>query len=179
MLFNWGQRDHQPANIPLKDLERALSKFCTPGPPDSRAGSKSCLSNENFDHIAGLLKHLEAHKDFEGWSTRPRTYTVLRNIGRLDTMQRFIDLHLKDISFPYSMESISQALVDNTAQSDFLSFQHHVLTRAMEIERGLEGQHVHFGKNGDRHFNVIKHLGTGGFGYVRALFYYKHCPTCD
>lgn len=170
MVFGLGTRDARPSTIPSKDLERALSIFCKAPAPDTKSGAKTRISTDSFHHITGLLRHLEFQEGLKGWSRRPRTYTVLRNINRLDAMQTFIDLELKDISLPYSKDTLSGILQDSEAQKDFLRFQECVLTRASDLEKAPEGDHVHFAKDeGDKHFHVVRHLGSGGFGYVTLL----------
>lgn len=162
-FFGFRPKQDEPALIPLPDLEKALSQYCTPPPLDNKSSSRPCITDGAFQHIASLLQHFESHKGLKGWSRRPRTYTVLRNIGRLDLFQEFIDLELKDISFPYSIEKLPRVLEDDTVCSNFMAAQHYVLTDASHLENGPDGRHA-LTKSGDDLYHVVRHLGRGGFG---------------
>lgn len=153
----------ESALIPLPDLEKALLQYCTPPPSKTKSSSGPFITDEAFQHIASLLQHLESHNRREGWSKRPRTYTVLRNIDRLDLFQQFINLGLNDISFPYSREKLPKVLKDDLVCSNFMAAQQYVLTDATQLENGPDGRHT-ITKNGDDLYHVIRHLGRGGFG---------------
>src|SRR5579862_2396276 len=101
--------------IPPHLVESGLRKFCALPPPhkessrDKRNSSDGRsdrltehpeIPSENFSHITNLLTHLERHRGVQGWSERPRTYTVLRNIGRVDDMRIFVEAGLTDIWLP-------------------------------------------------------------------------------
>lgn len=164
-FFNFGFRLKQPeaALIPVPDLEKALLQYCTPPPPDKKLSSRPCITDGAFQHIASLLEHFESHKGHEGWAKRPRTYTVLSNIGRLDLFPEFINLGLCDISFPYSREKLPRVLEDDLVCSKFMAAQQYVLTDATQLENGPDGRHA-LTKNGDDLYHVVRHLGRGGFG---------------
>lgn len=155
----------------MDELEKALSQYCTPPTPDKVTGQPSNISDATFKRITDLLEHLESHQSCRGWSVRPRLYTVLRNIGRLDLFQRLIDLGLKDISFPYTVEKLPDFLQEDSLRDGFLKHQKHVLTDASQLEKGRHA----YTKNADDLFLVVKHLGSGGYGYV-AL--YIRCSCC-
>lgn len=173
MFFGWKSRDVQEAvtPIPLEDIEKALSWYCTlPAVDSARPHGKVRFSDESIHHVAGLLEHLEWRHGRTGWKLRPRIYTVLRNIGRLDAMQAFVDRDLRDISLPYSDATLPDVLRERRSRVAFLHFQEHVLTDASKLEMGPEGGHVHFDKNGGNdHFHLMKHLGSGGSGYVSLI----------
>lgn len=156
----------QVAILPQEDIERALSSICRIS-RDAKSGGIIRLSDSTFNHIAGLLANLEKHRRIEGWSFRPRTYTILRHMGCLNAMQEFIDAGLKDISFPYEESSLPNRFAsDLTQRRTFLDLQDAVLTDAVELERGEDGRHVFFAKSGNEHFHVLRTLGSGGFGTV-------------
>ena len=80
-------------------------------------------------------------------------------------MPAFIALGLKDYSFPYSMEKLPVVLQDDVTRDKFLNAQKFALTSAVRLEEGEQGIHAHT-KNGDDLYYVIRHLGSGGYGYV-------------
>ena len=159
-----GTRKPELTLIPRDEVDRALHRLCTP-PVDNKKGSKASIDDETFRRISDLLKHLEPHIKAQGWSSRPRTYTVLRNIGREDLMPEFINLGLKDYSFPYSVEKIPEVLIGDSLKEKFMNAQNYVLTDASQLENGPEGRHAHT-KRGEDLFYFRKHLGSGGYGSV-------------
>jgi hypothetical protein len=153
--------------IPTEDIERALSKYCAP--PSQQKGRAKQIPPENFQNITNLLRDFELHNGLQGWSRRPRTYTILRNINRTGDMQFFIDDHT-DMSLPYTLATLPAKFSDEQARQQFLGFQDHVLTPARELEQGDNGRHVHFPGSADQHFHFVRKLGRGGFGYVNICF---------
>lgn len=173
LSFFAGVRRQEPALIPRDEVERALLRLCAPPPQSNKSKTRPCISDEVFQHMSGLLKHLEAHLQEKGWSPRPRTYTVLRNIGCVNLMPAFIALGLKDYSFPYSWEKLPEVLHNDTMKDRFMEAQKLVLTEATQLESGAEGVHA-YTKNGEDLYYVIRHLGSGGYGYVLFL-----CMSCN
>ncbi|KAL9024905.1 MAG: hypothetical protein Q9196_006171 [Gyalolechia fulgens] len=161
MFFASCQRSVEQTSITVDDLDNALSQYCTPPMPDKSTGQRSSISDATFKHVTDLLKHLESHRSCQGWSVRPRMYTVLRNIGRLDLFQELIDLGLKDISFPYTVEKLPECLQEDSLRDVFLRQQQYVLTDASQLEKGRHA----YTKNADDLFRVVRHLGRGGYGY--------------
>ena len=166
-FFPW-TRKPEPTLIPREEVDRALHRLCTPPIHDKR-GSKISIDDETFHRISHLLKHLESHIKERGWSSRPRTYTVLRNIERVDLMPEFISLGLKDYSFPYSVEKIPEVLIGDSSREKFMDAQDYVLMEASQLENGPEGRHAHT-KKGEDLFHFHKHLGTGGYGSVDRVW---------
>ncbi|CAO1603310.1 hypothetical protein XANCAGTX0491_006898 [Xanthoria calcicola] len=117
------QRSVSRGRIHEDDIEKALSQLCAPPAFDKKTGSQSSISDGTFQRIAELLNHLQAHQNGHGWSDRPRTYTVLRNIQRLDLFQPFIDLGLNDIAFPYTIEKIPDLIPEDDLKDRFLRHQ--------------------------------------------------------
>ena len=154
--------DPVPLSLPLEDVERGLKDRCAVPARDPKAPDKPHIPNSNFKQIRSLLQHLESHRGLIGWSARPRLYTILRIINRLDAMQTFINHQLLDYSLPFSLANIPHELGDS--RRDFIRVQDLVLTDARELEKGIEGQHVRFSKSGDEHFHRVRELGSGGFG---------------
>ncbi|KAL8853107.1 MAG: hypothetical protein Q9221_001989 [Calogaya cf. arnoldii] len=162
----WRQWSGDPGRIHEDDIEKALSQFCAPPAFDKKKGSQPSISDGTFKRIAELLGHLQAHRHVRGWSDRPRTYTVLRNIKRLDIFQSFIDLGLNDIAFPYTIDKIPDLIQEDALRDRFLRHQTYILTTAIHLE---DGEHA-LTKNGDDLFRVVRHLGRGGFGSVDLVF---------
>ena len=162
--FFAGTRKPELTLIPRDEVDKALHRLCTPLVHDKK-GSRASIDDETFRRISDLLKHLEPHIKAQGWSSRPRTYTVLRNIGRVDLMPEFINLGLKDYSFPYSLEKIPEMLIGDSLKEKFMNAQNYVLTDASQLENGPEGRHAHT-KRGEDLFHFRKHLGSGGYGSV-------------
>ncbi|KAI4111134.1 MAG: hypothetical protein LQ339_000862 [Xanthoria mediterranea] len=160
------QRSVDPGRLHEDDIEKALSQFCAPPAFDKKTGTQSSISDGTFKRIAELLNHLQAHHYARGWSDRPRTYTVLRNIKRLDLFQAFIDLGLNDIAFPYTIEKIPDLIQEDDLKDRFLRHQRYILTTASHLENG---QHA-LTKNGDDLFRLVRHLGRGGFGSVDLVW---------
>lgn len=175
-MFNpFRHQSIDPGRIHEEDLEKALSQFCAPPAFDRKTGLQPSISDSAFKRIAELLIHLEAHRRLHGWSDRPRTYTVLRNLNRLDLFPHFINLGLNDISFPYTIQKLPDVVQGDDLTDRFLRHQRYILTNASQLENGRHA----LTKNGDDLFRLVRHLGRGGFGYVlRQLcmrFYYL-CP---
>ncbi|KAI4261172.1 MAG: hypothetical protein L6R42_003623 [Xanthoria sp. 1 TBL-2021] len=153
-------------SIDPHDIEKALSQFCAPPAFDKKTRCQPSISDSTFKRISELLNHLQAHQHAPGWSDRPRTYTVLRNINRLDLFQQFIDLGLNDIAFPYTIEKIPDLIQEDDLKDRFLRHQRYILTTASHLE---EGRHA-LTKNGDDLFRLVRHLGRGGFGSVDLVW---------
>ncbi|KAI4206268.1 MAG: hypothetical protein LQ346_001164 [Caloplaca aetnensis] len=160
------QRSVERNSIPVEDLENALSQYCTPPMPDKLTGERASISDAAFKHVTDLLEHLESHQSCQGWSVRPRMYTVLRNVGRLDLFPELIGLGLKDISFPYTVEKLPESLQEDSLRDKFLRQQKYVLTDASQLEKGRHA----YTKNADDLFRVVKHLGRGGYGSVDQVW---------
>ncbi|KAI9879715.1 MAG: hypothetical protein M1830_007500 [Pleopsidium flavum] len=148
--------------LPLDDSEKALDSWCAIPVGDGRASGKPRISNSSFKHIATILENYESRKGLAGWSYRPRIYTVLRNIDQVDAMQMFIRHGLMDFSLPFALETLPQELGESRVK--FIEYQEYVLTEARELEKGIDGKHVHFAKEGGEHFYVHRLLGSGAFG---------------
>ncbi|KAK0517513.1 hypothetical protein JMJ35_000668 [Cladonia borealis] len=84
-------------------------------------------------------------------------------------MSEFINLGLKDYSFPYSVENIPEVLTGDSWKEKFMNAQNYVLTQASQLENGPEGRHAHT-KRGEDLFYFYKHLGSGGYGSVDRVW---------
>lgn len=99
------------------------------------------------------------------WSQVPRTYIVLRTIDCLHLLDKFIDLGFSDYFFPFTQDAIPECL-SPTERSRFLDAQDLVLTKSIDLEKGVEGRHQHFKKGEPLPFESKGTLGSGGFGQV-------------
>ena len=101
----------------------------------------------------------------ERWSRVPRLYSILRKIGQLDKIDAFIDSDITDVYFPFTKNTLPEALCDHSARLQFLELQHLVYnTKALELER--QARHGHFSDPAEVPFKRIGELGKGGYGYV-------------
>lgn len=92
--------------------------------------SKSRCEEVNFDRLASVL----AEMGNRSWASRPRTYAVLRMIGRLDVMDSFVEQDLRDIHFPYTERRLPVSLSEIADRLRFIEAQDHVLTAAKDVE---------------------------------------------
>ncbi|CAN9192575.1 unnamed protein product [Alternaria alternata] len=101
----------------------------------------------------------------ERWSRVPRLYSVLRKIGQLDTIDSFIDSDITDVYFPFTKNTLPEALCDHSARLRFLELQHLVYnTEALKLER--HARHGHFSDPTEVPLKKVGELGKGGYGYV-------------
>ncbi|KAL9001434.1 MAG: hypothetical protein Q9169_000009 [Polycauliona sp. 2 TL-2023] len=159
-------RSFRQRGIDPDDIEKALSQFCARPAFDKKANSQPSISDSTFKSISQLLKYLETHHHVAGWSDRPRTYTVLRNINRLDLFRSFIELGLNDIAFPYTIEKVPDLIQEDGLRDRFLRHQNYILTTAIHLE---DGRHA-LTKDGEDLYRLVRHLGRGGFGSVDEVW---------
>ncbi|KAB2098697.1 hypothetical protein AG0111_0g12993 [Alternaria gaisen] len=101
----------------------------------------------------------------ERWSRVPRLYSILRKIGQLDKIDAFIDSDITDVYFPFTKNTLPEALCDHSARLQFLELQHLVYnTKALKLEQ--YARHGHFSDPTEVPFKRIGELGKGGYGYV-------------
>ncbi|OCK97560.1 kinase-like protein [Cenococcum geophilum 1.58] len=113
-----------------------------------------------INQISSLLKYSNPR-----WGQVPRTYTILRIIGRLNLLDNFIDLGFSDHWFPVTERTLPHRL-SPSLRSKFVNTQNLVLTKSMDPERGEKGQHCYFQRNEAPPFERKEVLGSGGFGQV-------------
>ncbi|KAK5011660.1 hypothetical protein LTR28_009894 [Elasticomyces elasticus] len=122
--------------------------------------SRDPYSDSEIARISSLLKHLN-----QRWAKVPRTYIVLRTIKCLEHLDDFIDLGFSDHWLPATERSLPQCLRPSPRRA-FVDAQHLVLTESMDLERGEQGQHCYFQRDGLIPFDTKGVLGSGGFGQV-------------
>jgi len=123
------------SKLSQEEFERAIGQLI----PQSRDQQPQLnpFNDSLFDRIRTLLELSGKPK----WSIRPRTYTVLLMIGRLDAMDAFVNAGLLDIQFPYPEARLPAPLVDQSSRDRFMKSQLLVLTKATDIDSGF---HKHF-----------------------------------
>ncbi|KAH0536018.1 hypothetical protein FGG08_007085 [Glutinoglossum americanum] len=156
-----GRQRDENASDEFEVMEEIADLF-PPPIQDGKLVARKRLKDSAFPRITRFLE-LTGKPE---WSLRPRTYSVLRMINRVDVMSSFVSEGLYDISLPYSEKTLPDVFGSPAARSRFLESQPLVLaTQAADMESG-EGRHRHFVESGDVHFQRIKELGRGGFGVV-------------
>ncbi|KAI1214107.1 kinase-like domain-containing protein [Annulohypoxylon truncatum] len=154
-----------------QELEIGLEKFCHV--PNYRKGDIR-ISESHVQRIQVILKYLDLKhgrdKQESHWHLRPRTYSILRNIGCLDTMDLFIKYQLNDFHLPYNEQTLPtfiKRFENNDFRRAFLDIQSYFLFdfKGLEIECSKH-KHFTFQTSGDAHFASRRILGQGGFGAV-------------
>ena len=127
------------------------------------------FNDSDIQKISTMLSHLDT-----SWARIPRTYIVLRIISRLDLLDTFINLGFTDYSFPVTERRLPPS-ISPTVKAEFVRTQSLVLTKSLDLEKGENGEHVHFGNNDNLPFESKGVLGTGGYAQVEKIFSYISC----
>ncbi|OCL09379.1 kinase-like protein [Glonium stellatum] len=123
--------------------------------------------NRNFtDQDIEDIKDILFKAGKKDWSVRPRTYAVLRMIGKVDLMDAFVEQNLFDIKFPYVSLTIPLIVKNIGLRLKFLQNQKLVLTDAKDMESGA---HAHLAVDAGSHFVTFRLLGRGAFGDVERV----------
>ena len=117
-------------------------------------------SDKEIQEISSILRELRL-----SWSRVPRTYIILRFIGRLDLLDDLINVGFNDHWFPISAGSLP-SFVESEVCKDFERTQALVLTKAIDLEKGENGKHWHFGPGEVIPLQHKELLGNGGYGQV-------------
>jgi hypothetical protein len=157
--------------LPEDELEEGLSKLCRPPQRDDR--HSVTLGQETFQQISNLLRnldrlHVRNDTHDSAWRFRPRTYTILRNIGATDLMSLFIQNDFTDLHLPYTEQTLPNFVTDNELRVDFLSHQAYVLSNARSFENGSRS-HININGSAECYFGLSQDLGHGGFGYAKRF----------
>jgi hypothetical protein len=129
---------------------------------DSFFDDRITYSDSEILEISSLLKH---SYNENAWNKVPRTYIVLRAIGQLDVLDRFIELGFSDEWFPVTSRTLPQILNAST-RDEFVNAQDRILTKSIDLEKGVGGRHRHFAKGEPVPFKSVSILGSGNFGQV-------------
>ncbi|KAK2745520.1 hypothetical protein FQN57_003645 [Myotisia sp. PD_48] len=127
---------------------------------EARAG---VFSDEDIECIRRLLKELGKPT----WSARPRTYAILKMMGKDEEwMEVFVKAGLLDIELPYTLDSLPLFINRPDDRKRFVEAQQLLLTDAKVMERR---GHALLATDSNRHFQVVRALGQGGFGEVSEV----------
>lgn len=143
-------------------------------PATDLAGEKLCiqlssndetkpLSDAEIEQISTLLESQSS-----GWSKAPRTYIVLWNIGRLDLFHDLLELGFSDFCFPVEPTALPPSLEPSVRRA-VVQCQRIILTKSVDLEKGENGRHRHFGKDDHLPFRIQKRLGAGGYSQVDLI----------
>ena len=125
--------------------------------------AQRAYTDSEIQQISNLLKHYQTT-----WSRYPRTYIVLRTIGQLELLNELIELGFTDHWFPVEARSLPQTLRP-FVRAAIVKAQSLVITKSVEIEKGENGRHGHFGKGDPLPFEIKGKLGSGGFSQVDRI----------
>ncbi|KAH8733173.1 kinase-like domain-containing protein [Phaeosphaeriaceae sp. PMI808] len=132
--------------------------------PTALDHSRKAFTENDIRSIADVLERTSQKE----WSRIPRIYSILRKIGQLNIINAFLDSGITDASFPFSKNTLPEALNCHSERSMFLDLQHLVFNaEALNLENG---RHGHFSNSTEVPLKRIKELGKGGFGYVDHVF---------
>lgn len=146
-----------------KRFEASLDKFL-PRPSNDGTPVRKRLREAEFRQLAEFCNRA-GHPQ---WALRPRTFAVLRMIGRPEVIEHFIEEKLTDIFLPYSESNLPSFLSGRTRRF-FLDCQNFVLNgRAQALEKPGEA-HQHVEGSADDYFVYVEDLGAGGFGEVDSV----------
>ncbi|OAL53742.1 kinase-like protein [Pyrenochaeta sp. DS3sAY3a] len=95
----------------------------------------------------------------------PRTYILLRTIGRLDTIDRLVKVGFSDQLFPVEPRSLPSFL-EPSVKSAVVQHQSIILTKSLDLENG---RHRHFAPEEVLPFDILGRLGSGGYGQVDRI----------
>ena len=146
-----------PSYVPEKQFQLA-DFFPDQGEP------RTAYSDPDIHEISRCLKL----RNEQRWSAAPRLYIVLRTIGLLDVLNPLLDEGISDVLFPFTPTSVPK-LISSDQRNAFLKAQQLVLTKAVELEKGLK-RHTHFGKDDAFPFEIRGKLGRGGSASVDKIF---------
>ncbi|KAI1079487.1 hypothetical protein F5B20DRAFT_581270 [Whalleya microplaca] len=159
-------------------LEAQLQRFCSIPSHVQTSLTVDRIPEQHVQQIRAILKCLDQVHGRDTtetqWQWRPRTYSILRNIGCLDSMETFIQHQLSDFHLPYNEQTLP-AVIERREENDlrqaFLDIQGYFLSgfKGIELESSRH-EHFNFPTSGDLYFNPRRMLGQGGYGAVDLVF---------
>ncbi|KAJ9603770.1 hypothetical protein H2200_011956 [Cladophialophora chaetospira] len=121
------------------------------------------LRNAEYIRLTDYCKYNDKWREY---GKRPRTLAVLRWLGCPEAIDGFVRDNLSDIALPYTERNLPQCVKGQEMRTKFLELQQYVLTnQAADLERP-GGLHLNIERSEQKYFDVIKPLGSGGFGTV-------------
>jgi serine/threonine protein kinase len=122
------------------------------------------LTEKDYRTLSELLNSY----GHEQWAKRPRHFTLLRTIGaqqHIDAFDEDVWGKVTDISIPYCRENLPTVLGPHK-RSEFFEKQRLVVTQNMDLERGVEGEHIFVQEPSQLQFSDRTPLGSGSGGQV-------------
>lgn len=139
--------------------ESRLTVYFPPASPGSPPSWR--FTNADIQNISAILA--EVNKE---WSTNPRTYIVLRAIGRLDLLNELlVRHHFDDHWFPVEASALPPNLQPYVRHS-IVRTQAIVFADCASIEKG---EQVNFRKDQEKPYKTISVLGTGATSQVDKI----------
>ncbi|KAI9700067.1 MAG: hypothetical protein M1836_002601 [Candelina mexicana] len=146
---------------PYRTLEEKLAEYFPHANVDNLEGGDGIQYSETVIYgISDLLRHVD-----ETWSRSPRLYIILRLIDQLELFNELIHQGITDFWFPFTPASLPR-VVRPAVRNDFLANQWMVLTKAIDLEKGEDGEHRYFADGEPLPFERKAVLGQGGFSQV-------------
>lgn len=144
--------------MPALDLAAERLSKLFPSSDETRT-----LLDAEIEEVATLLEgQNEVH------SQAPRAYIVLWIIGRLDILGDLLKSGFSDFCFPVESTSLPPSL-DPAVRRAIVQTQHVILTKSVDLEKGENGKHRHFGKEDPLPFKTLRRLGAGGYSQVDLI----------
>ncbi|KAE8374915.1 kinase-like domain-containing protein [Aspergillus bertholletiae] len=123
---------------------------------------KNPYSDTEILQVSTLLKYTT-----NSWNQAPRTYIVLRKIGCLNMMDELLSAGFSDHWFPVSFTSLATLeMLTPDIRSAMVRNQGLILTKSIDLEKGTDGRHHHFGKGELQVFKAIRVIGSGSYSQV-------------
>ena len=141
-------------------VEELLSDYFPPSKNVHALENGRTYTDSDIQEIASLLRYLN-----RSWSRVPRAYIVLRVIGQLSLLDDFIKSRFTDHWFPVTARSLPPH-IDTRICRDFVRAQPLVLTKSVDLEKGENGRHRHFGRGEPLPLESKEILGAGSYGQV-------------
>ena len=116
------------------------------------------FTEKDIREIAALLELCAR----DAWSHIPRIYTVLRMIGQLDAIEKFMEEEITDIWFPFAQVDLQRVFAGEPAQLRFLGVQELVYNNnqvsGMLGVMGAKGEHCHLSDESESHLKPVRVL---------------------
>lgn len=155
-----------PRRLTETELNARLDQQNIPRPTDP-TGMHPVLREGVFAYVTEQLWQFGKGE----WALRPRTFCILRILGRTDLMDTFVALKRNDAYLPYNGRNLPEAVKGAELRTKFLELQSLISSNRHLKELEEEGgAHFNFLKSAEEHFSIVKPLGRGGSGEVDHVF---------
>ena len=144
-----------------------LTPPTSPGTPNDRLAAffdtsqpRDAFDDVQIEEIALLLA-----RSGHCAQNAPRTYIVLRLIGRLDVLEQLLSVGFGDGWFPAEARSLP-GFLEPRVRNEIVQNQRVILTKASNLQKG---RHCHFGSGDSLPSTTLARLGSGAFGTVTRI----------